>query len=132
MRHLDTNIVVAYLTGNRNVADHLAANLPDVAISALALAELLYGAQASARAEENTAALRQFLRTVRVANFDQASAEAYSRIRLALRQKGRPTGEVDALIAAVAVANGAVLVSHNTRHFEHIDGLLLEDWLTSP
>ncbi len=64
-----------------------------------------------------------------VAPFDRVSADAYARLRLALRVKGRPTGEVDALIAAVALANEAVFVTHNTRHFEHIEGLLLEDWL---
>jgi len=57
-----------------------------------------------------------------------ASADAYSQIRVALRQKGRPTGEIDALIAAVALANNAVLVTHNTKHFENIEGLNLEDW----
>lgn len=130
MRHLDTNVVVAYLNGDRRVATQLRQYLPEVAISALVLAELLYGARASARAEDNLERLRQVLQFVHVADFDRASAEAYSHIRLALRQKGRPSGEIDALIAAIAVANDATLVTHNLKHFENIDGLLLEDWLT--
>lgn len=129
MRHLDTNIVVAFLNGNKVVATKLKAHLPDVAISSLVLAELLYGARASARAEENIKSLKQFLQIVAIADFDQPSAEAYSQIRLSLRQKGRPTGEIDTLIAANAVANNAVLVTHNTKHFENIDGLPLENWL---
>jgi tRNA(fMet)-specific endonuclease VapC len=129
MRHLDTNIVIAYLTGNQTVAAQLKAHLPEVAISSLVLAELRFGAQASARAAENTERLNQLLQIVEVADFDAASAEAYSRIRLSLRQKGRPTGEMDMLIAAVALANDAILVTHNTKHFENIEGLVLEDWL---
>ena len=129
MWHLDTNIVIAYLNGDRTVAAQIKAHLPEVAISSLVLAELLYGARASARSSENIKRLRQFLQIVGVADFDQASAEAYSRIRLTLRRKGRPTGEIDAFIAAVALANGAVLVTHNTRHFENIEELRLEDWL---
>ena len=129
MRHLDTNIVIAYLNGNRTVATQLKAYQPEVAISSLVFAELLYGARASARVAENLARLEQFLQIVEVADFDQASAEAYSRVRLALRQKGRPTGEIDTLIAAVALANEAVLVTHNTKHFENIEELSLEDWL---
>jgi len=129
MRHLDTNIVVAYLNGNEAIAAQLRSHLPEVAISSLVLAELLYGTRASVRAEENIKRLEQFLQIVAVADFDQASAEAYSQIRLSLRQKGRPTGEIDALIAAIAVANNALLVTHNTKHFENIDGLSLEDWL---
>ena len=52
-----------------------------------------------------------------------------SHIQVSLRQKGRPTGEVDALIAAIALAHNAILVSDNTKHFEHIEGLTLENWL---
>lgn len=100
-----------------------------MAVSSLVLAELRFGARASARAGENIERLDQFLQILEVVDFDAASAEAYSRIRLSLRQKGRPTGEMDLLIEAVALANDAVLVTHNTKHFENIEGLVLEDWL---
>jgi len=129
MWHLDTNIVVAYLNGNKVAAARLKDSLPEVAISALVLGELLYGAWASARAAENVERLKQFLQVVDVADFDRASAEAYGRLRLALKQKGRPTGEIDALIAATAIASDAILATHNTRHFENIETLRLEDWL---
>lgn len=129
MRHLDTNIVIAFLSGNQAVADQLKSHLSEVAISSLVLAELLYGARASARMSENIERLNQFLQIVDLVDFDQASAEAYSRIRLSLRQKGLPAGEMDMLIAAVALANDAVIVTHNTKHFENIEGLALEDWL---
>ena len=43
--------------------------------------------------------------------------------------QGRTKGEIDTLIATVAVANEAILVTHNTKHFENIEGLSLEDWL---
>ena len=129
MRHLDTNIVIAYLNGNQAVAERLRDHLPEVGISSLVLAELLYGARASARADQNTERVRQFLQIVELADFDQASAEIYGEIRFTLRQKDRPTGEIDTLIAAVARANDAILVTHNTQGFQQIDGLLLEDWI---
>jgi tRNA(fMet)-specific endonuclease VapC len=129
VHHLDTNIVIAYLNGNRDIATQLKAHLPEIAISSLVLAELLYGARASARAAENLHNLHQFIHIINVVGFDQASADAYSHIRLALRQKGRPSGEIDTLIAAVALANDAILVTHNVKHFENIVALSLEDWL---
>jgi len=129
MWHLDTDIVVAYLRGNRLVAERIKAHLPDLAISTLVLAETLYGARISARARENIAQVEQFLQLVDIAVFDAASAEAYSLLQLALRKKGLPTGEIDALIAATALANDATLVTHNTKHYENVDGLRLEDWL---
>lgn len=129
MRHLDTNIVIAYLTGNQTVAGQLKDHLPEVAICSLVLAELRFGARASARTDENLERLDQFLQIVEVADFDDASADTYSRLRLSLRQMGRPTGEMDMLIAAVALANDAILITHNIKHFENIEGLVLEDWL---
>lgn len=130
MRHLDTDITIAYLNGNTNVATMLKASLPDVAISSLVLAELLYGARLSNRAAQNLEQLLKLEQMIDVAEFDRASADAYAHLRVGLRQKGKPTGEIDALIAAVAMANGATLVTHNTKHFENIEGLHLEDWLT--
>ncbi len=127
--HLDTNIVVAYFNGNQQIAAKLKATLPHIAISSLVLGELLYGAQASQRKDENRDKVYQLLQVVQVVDFDQASAERYSVIRASLRKKGKPTGEVDMLIAAVALAHNAIFVTNNTKHFQHIEGLRLENWL---
>lgn len=128
-QHLDTNIVIAYLNGNVTVATRIKDHLPAVGISSLVLAELLYGARASMRVSENIERVRQLLQVVSVADFDQACAETYSQLRFALRKIGRPTSEIDMLIATIAMANGATLITHNIRHFEHIEGLSIEDWL---
>jgi len=45
-----------------------------------------------------------------------------------LEQAGTPIGPNDLLIAAIALAHQATLVTHNTREFERIVGLLVEDW----
>ncbi len=129
MRHLDTCIVFAYLNGNQTVAARLKSHLPDVAISSIVLGELLYGARASARSTENLQNLKTFAQLVDIVDFNQQSADSYSRIRLSLRQKGRPSGETDMLIAAIAVANNAIFVTDNTKHFQHIEDLRLENWL---
>lgn len=104
--------------------------IPDVAISTLVLGELLYGARASAKVEQNLQNLFQFVQVVPVVAYDEACAEAYSHIRIALRQQGKPTGEVDALIAAVAMTHEATLITHNIRHFQNIPNLKLQDWLS--
>ncbi len=88
--HLDTNIVIAYFNGNRTIANKLKFHLPQVSISTLVFGELLYGARASQRREPNLEKVYQLLRMVNLVDFNQASAEQYSRIRVSLRQKGRP------------------------------------------
>ena len=66
MRHLDTNVVIAYLNGNVTVATRIKDHLPGVGISSLVLAELLYGARASTRVSENIERVRQLLQVVGV------------------------------------------------------------------
>jgi len=128
-RHLDTCIVIAYLNGNQTIAKKLKLHLPDVAISSIVLGELLYGARASARSAENFRNLEKFVQLVHISDYNKKSADSYSRIRLSLRQKGRPSGEADMMIAAIALANNAIFVTDNTKHFQHTENLRLENWL---
>jgi tRNA(fMet)-specific endonuclease VapC len=128
MWHLDSNAVIGFLNGDKPLDERVQANLDELAVSTLVVAELLFGARNSARAAKNLARLKRFLELVDVVDFDAACADAYSRIRLSLRKKGKPTGEMDMLIASVAIAHDATLVTHNLKHFKAIDGLKLEDW----
>ena len=70
------------------------------------------------------------LRDVGVLQFDQAAAEEFGRLRGHLKHHGHSANPVDLQIAAVAIANGLKLVTNNTRHFQDIPGIQLEDWLT--
>jgi len=55
-------------------------------------------------------------------------AKAAARIRADLEKDGTPIGAMDTLIAGVALANQGVLVTHNSKEFSRVDGLMLEDW----
>lgn len=125
---LDTNILVAYLNGHSGIAQRLADHLGDVAVPALVAAELYYGASASARAPENVEKLERLFRNLPIINFDLDAAREFGTLKAALRQRGRPTGETDAWIAAIALAHAATLVTHNTKDFAQIPGLRLTDW----
>jgi tRNA(fMet)-specific endonuclease VapC len=60
--------------------------------------------------------------------FDDAAAQTYGVIRAVLEKEGRPIGPNDMLIAAIALANGLTVVTHNTAEFGRVPGLLLDDW----
>ena len=60
--------------------------------------------------------------------FDIECARIFGTIKSKLRNIGKPTGEVDALIAATAMAREGTLVTSNKRHFENIEGLKIEVW----
>ena len=63
--------------------------------------------------------------------FDDLAAEAYGRIRARLEQAGQLIGPNDLLIAAIAVAHQVTLVTHNTREFQRVEGLQIDDWEAS-
>jgi tRNA(fMet)-specific endonuclease VapC len=125
---LDTNVVIAFLNGNKAIAGRIADNIDKIALSALVVAELNYGAKASQNASRNLDKLTRLLDVVQTVPFDLECAEAFGTIKSKLRGIGKPTGEVDALIAATALAHKAVLVTGNKKHFEQIEGLRIETW----
>lgn len=126
---LDTDICVAFLNGNSSVAARLAATREPIAVPAVVAGELFYGAKASKHGDRNTRKLRQFFDMVAVVPFGSRTAEVLGDIKAHLRHIGKPTGEVDAMIAATAIEQGATLVTHNTRHYRNVPDLHIADWL---
>jgi tRNA(fMet)-specific endonuclease VapC len=60
--------------------------------------------------------------------FDDKAARKFGNIRADLAKAGTPIGPYDLQIAAIALVNRLILVTHNTREFSRIAGLKLEDW----
>lgn len=126
---LDTNICIYAQKQAQNVLKHIKDNWQDgIAISTITLAELQYGVEASVNREKNAIALMKFLSIVGVIPFDDYAATEYGKIRADLRQKGTPIGTMDMLIAAHAKAEGLIVVTNNTREFERVEGIKLENW----
>lgn len=125
---LDTNIVIAYLNGNKDVSERIKRSIDKIALSALVVAELDFGAKASQHSARNLDNLYKFLDIVQIVPFDIECAGAFGTIKSKLRVIGKPTGRGGCLIAATAIAHKAVLVTANMRHFENIEGLRIEAW----
>jgi len=60
--------------------------------------------------------------------FDDEAAKLAGQIRSQLTTSGTPIGPNDLLIAAIALANDLILITHNTREFGRVDSLQIEDW----
>jgi tRNA(fMet)-specific endonuclease VapC len=60
--------------------------------------------------------------------FGDEAALIGGQVRARLASSETPIGSYDLLIAAIALANNLTLVTHNTREFERVDGLQIEDW----
>jgi tRNA(fMet)-specific endonuclease VapC len=92
--------------------------------------ELAFGVHKSGSAR-NIAALQQFLEPLEIANFDRDAAQCYGRLRATLESAGTSIGPLDTQISAHALALGVTLVTHNTREFKRVPGLLLSDWVAA-
>ena len=128
---LDTNTCVQFLRhGTASpIAARLAAASPgDVALCSVVVAELLFGALRSRDVAKNLADVRAFVARFSSLDFDAPAAEEYAIVRADLAAKGTPIGPNDLLIAAIALANGLTLVTHNTGEFSRVVGLTLDDW----
>ena len=128
--YLDTNIYV-YLIDKRSENIFRKINKIDgdnIKIPSIVAAEILHGAEKSAKVEFNIKRAKEFMSDYEIVAFDEKAAEYYAKIRANLERKGAVIGNNDMFIAATVIANNGILVTHNTREFERIDGLILEDW----
>lgn len=128
---LDTNACIAVLNNaSRALVARLRERTPqEVLLCSIVKAELIYGAYHSARAAENLRLLQEFFAPFGSLPFDDECAAHYGRIRDELERAGTPIGPNDLVIAATALAHHLVLVTDNTREFERVVGLQLENWM---
>jgi tRNA(fMet)-specific endonuclease VapC len=126
---LDTNICIALMNGNRQVIRLFNQFFPQSYTSTIVIAELYKGIYGSQRQADNLNALHELTQLLDVQPFTSEAALEFGIIQNELKQLSRPTGEMDALIAAVARSNGDIVVTNNIRDFQNIPNLELEDWL---
>jgi tRNA(fMet)-specific endonuclease VapC len=127
---LDTNTASAALRGNAGLDERLQRLDPaQLCISAITRAELRYGMALKPEAIKLARYVDAFLRATTTMSWDETAADAHGRLRAQLRRAGTPIGDFDEMIAAHALALGAVLVTDNTKHFKRVDGLAIENWI---
>lgn len=126
---LDTNIVIYYQNNNKKVVNKLlSVNEDDVCITHITRMELFYGAFKSQRIQENLILQSTFCDEIEVVNSSKESDEIFGKIKSNLKKSGLITDDLDLIIASICLANDLTLVTKNTKHFENIQGLKLEDW----
>ena len=123
---LDTNIVIALFAAEAAVLAGIQ-RAAAVYVPAVALGELFYGAQKSARAAANVHRIAEFAAAVAVLPCDGGTAVIYGELKAALRSMGAPIPENDLWIAAVARQHELTLVTRDA-HFRHLPHLPLERW----
>lgn len=133
MSHLlDTNAFVDHLRrgpASKVTAKLLAAPSGSIYLCSVVLGELIFGAVRSGVHEAANRALIAGLRArFSILLFDEPAAEEYGKLRAYLTNVGQVLGPNDLMIASIALANGMIVVTHNTKEFCRVPRLTLEDW----
>ncbi|MHC4849211.1 MAG: PIN domain-containing protein [Planctomycetota bacterium] len=129
MRLLDTDTCIEILRGNRDVIERRASVQDMVGTTWMTAAELHFGAARSKQPGPNRRVVAEFLGTLPVLGLDAAAAERFGALKAKLENAGRRLADADLLIASVALACGALLVTGNTRHYDRIPKLQTENWI---
>ncbi len=127
---LDTNIVI-YTIKNKPSAVKAAfeTHYSQMCISSVTLMELIYGAEKSSRPERNLLDIDGLAARLEVLDYDQTAATHSGQLRAELAKAGTPIGPYDQMIAGHARSRGLILVTNNSREFERVPGLRLENWI---
>ncbi len=126
---LDTNTLIYFFKGIGNVADILLSKSPkDISIPSIALYELEVGIAKSTKPNQRRKQLESLTSRINISPFGTKEAEVAATIRAHLESKGTPIGPYDILIAGIALGTNAILVTHNTKEFNKVNGLNIEDW----
>jgi tRNA(fMet)-specific endonuclease VapC len=134
MRYLlDTNICIYLIKKHPlEVLERFSQHSPqDVAISTITLFELQYGIEKSQYRQRSQDALNKFLIPLNVISLDRSSSMEAATIRAQLEKVGVPIGPYDLLIAGLARSRNMILVTSNTKEFERVSGLHVENWVKS-
>lgn len=129
MYALDTNTLIYFFKGDGNVATELFKRSPsEIGLPAIVLYELEVGIAKSQAPEKRIRLLAELTDLLEIMPFGAGEARAAAQIRAQLARNGATIGPLDLLIAGTALARHAVLVTHNTKEFQRINKLQLEDW----
>ena len=125
---LDTNALTAWIKKDARFIARIHTKTPaDLAISVMTEHEVLFGIASNPglRLRTVTEGILKLLPRLTISSQEVSVA---AKIRADLKLRGTPICPYDLLIAATALANNMVMVTHNTREFSRVEGLVLEDW----
>lgn len=107
----------------------LTVNPSSLAVSAVTLFEMEYGAAKANWSRRRRNDMYLFLSTFSPIPFTEKDAVAAGQLRAVLSKLGTSIGVYDLLIAAQGLVRGFVVVTHNISEFRRVPGLNVEDWV---
>lgn len=125
---LDTNICIYFLKGQYNIDEKIkSVGVENCFISDITVAELKFGAENSKQKAKNRKVIENFIDSIQILPIITC-LDTYAKEKSRLRKSGMIIDEFDLLIGSSAIENHMVLVTRNTKHFERLRNLEIENW----
>ncbi|MEE3314267.1 MAG: type II toxin-antitoxin system VapC family toxin [Treponema sp.] len=126
---IDTDTIIFALRGDSGVLAKFEENknLP-ISISMITYAELVFGAKRSQNEQKNMIKVNHIRDIYPIEELNEGVMEVFADIKAKMFDKGIRIEDMDLLIAATAIYNELTLVTNNTKHFENIPNLKIENW----
>ena len=127
---LDTNTIIYWWKGNTNIEKRiLKVGINNVAVPYIVISELYFGAYNSQRVAENIQKINEFVQAVNIINSNISMMKTFGAIKSKLRAEGKIIDDADLYIASAAMEYELILVSNNTKHFQNIQELMIDNWV---
>ena len=127
---LDTNTIIYLWKGNTNIEKRiLKVGINNVAVPYIVISELYFGAYNSQRITENIQKINEFVQAVNIINSNTSMMKTFGAIKSKLRAEGKIIDDADLYIASAAMEYELILVSNNTKHFQNIQELMIDNWV---
>ena len=126
---IDTDVCSAHLRNTPSVTSRFLQHTGRLYVSVLTVGELLSWVFRKNSPPKYQHGLMGMMSDVSVLEVTQDVAWRFGEIRAELLDRGQPIASMDLMIAATALVHRLTVVTHNTKHFTHVPGLTIEDWL---
>jgi len=127
---LDTSFLIALIrrdpAAEKKLEEYFATETK-LSTTPITACELFKGAYET-RKNENIAKVRKILTLLEILDFSVDACERYGRLVNELYLKGSPIGDLDTMIASIALTHAEPLLTSDKEHFEKVPGLITESW----
>jgi len=124
---LDTNILALFVKQNSKIIQKIQNYEDSIALCVVVQAECLFGAK-KAKMLDLVDIYNSIFESFPNFSFESKSCEIFTDLKANLSISGKIIEDFDLIIASICLANNLTLVTHNTKHFDNIKGLKVEDW----
>ena len=126
---IDTDTIIFALRNDKSVLAKFDENqnIP-ISISMITYAELVFGAKRSQNEQKNMMKVNRIRDIYPIEELSEGVMEVFAGVKAKMFNKGMKIEDMDLLIAATAIYNDLTLVTNNTKHFENIPDLKIENW----